>query len=193
MEYIYTAKRLSAHILRSTQFINEYIEYFCTEMSLITRTDVTAVKFYKNLVLAGKFSGYNIWEKYLLHTALISIKLTHSLHFPGVGSSVNIYDKVSAKFLQRVCGLHGQKTYGFVPSQCGNLILLFGGKQFTVIASKSSEQGNGGKGEFYRLFEPVICDDWLHSAVWDDDEVVALLTAHNVVQVRFHYYLVLFI
>ncbi|KAJ8723567.1 hypothetical protein PYW08_003479 [Mythimna loreyi] len=120
-------------------------------MSLLTRTDVTAVKFYRNLVLAG------------------------------IGSTVNIFDKSSTKLLQRLTVLNGQKIYGFVAAQCGD-ILVFGGKQFTVISAVTSEQSDDGRGIYNRVFEPVVCDDWLHSAVWVDDELVALLTAHNVVQ-----------
>ncbi|KAJ8716407.1 hypothetical protein PYW07_003034 [Mythimna separata] len=121
-------------------------------MSLLTRTDVTAVKFHRNLVLAG------------------------------IGSTVNIFDKASTKLLQRLSGLKGQKIYGFVPAQCGDIILVFGGKQFTVIFAETSEHCGDERGVYSRIFEPVVCDDWLHSAVWVDDEQVALLTAHNVVQ-----------
>lgn len=59
--------------------------------------------------------------------------------------------------------------------------MVFGGKQFTVIAKRTA----GESTVFERLFEAVICDDWLHSAVWIDNTIVALLTAHNVVQVNY--------
>ncbi|KAF9422735.1 hypothetical protein HW555_001729 [Spodoptera exigua] len=121
-------------------------------MSLLIRTDVTAVKFYKKFVLAG------------------------------IGNTINIFDKESAKLLQRLIGLNGQKIYGFVPSHCGTKILVFGGKQFTVLALVSSEECDEGNEVFCRMFKPVVCDDWLHSAVWVNNDVVALLTAHNVVQ-----------
>ncbi|KAF9824397.1 hypothetical protein SFRURICE_002059 [Spodoptera frugiperda] len=121
-------------------------------MSLLIRTDVTAVKFYKEYVLAG------------------------------IGNTINIFDKVSTKLLQHLIGLNGQKIYGFVPSKCGTKILVFGGKQFTVITLVNSEGCDEGNEVFCRVFKPVVCDDWLHSAVWVTDEVVALLTAHNVVQ-----------
>lgn len=64
-------------------------------------------------------------------------------------------------------------------TQCESKVVVFGGKQFTVIAMKTA----GESTMFERLFEPVICDDWLHSAVWIDYDIVALLSAHNVVQV----------
>lgn len=64
-------------------------------------------------------------------------------------------------------------------AKCEGKIVVFGGKQFTVIASRTDEEST----VFERLFEPVTCDDWLHSAVWINDNIVALLTAHNVVQV----------
>ncbi|PZC86900.1 hypothetical protein B5X24_HaOG201759 [Helicoverpa armigera] len=113
-------------------------------MSLLTRTDVTAVKIHENIVLAG------------------------------IGDTIHIFDKESRKLLQRLCGLHGQKIYGFVPGQCGDKILVFGGKQFTIV-SRASE-------EYYRVFEPIVCGDWLHSGIWINENEVALLTAHNVVQ-----------
>ncbi|XP_049872703.1 WD repeat-containing protein 6 isoform X2 [Pectinophora gossypiella] len=89
-------------------------------MSLFTRTDVTAVKLYQNYI------------------------------FSGVGSFVNVYDKVSAKLLMRI----------------------------EVLTIGTSESGI----ELDRVVDPIICDDWLHSAVWIDHDTVALLTAHNVVQ-----------
>lgn len=104
--------------------------------------------------------------------------------FPGIGSTINIFDKVSKKLLQRLSGLNGKKIYGFVPAQCGDRILVFGSKQFTVISTSNCEQPSTETGKFYREFDPILCDDWLHSAVWVDEVVVALLTAHNVVQVR---------
>lgn len=62
-------------------------------------------------------------------------------------------------------------------------MLVFGGKQFSVVSVALSMQPYEDKEVLSRLFDPVVCDDWLHSAVWVDDDVVALLTAHNVVQV----------
>ncbi|CAD0201984.1 unnamed protein product [Chrysodeixis includens] len=121
-------------------------------MSVFTRTDVTAVKFYKGYVLAG------------------------------IGSTINLFHKTSTKSLQRLCGLNGQKIYGFVPSQYGGEVLVFGGKQFTVVSLSEPEQCSEGTDLLRRLFEPIVCDDWLHSAVWVNNDVVALLTAHNIVQ-----------
>lgn len=104
--------------------------------------------------------------------------------FTGIGSTVNLFHKTSTKLLQRLCALNGQKIYGFVPSQYGDKIFVFGGKQFTVVSLSDPEQSNEGTDLLSRLFEPVVCDDWLHSAVWINKDIVALLTAHNVVQVR---------
>lgn len=62
---------------------------------------------------------------------------------------------------------------------CKGKIVIFGGKQFTVITLRAA----GESTVFERLFEPVICNDWLHSAVWINNNIIALLTAHNTVQV----------
>lgn len=80
--------------------------------------------------------------------------------------------------------MNGQKIYGFVAAECGWKIFVFGGKQFTVVKSTALE---GDALVYTRLFEPVVCDDWIHSAVWTDEDNVALLTAHNVVQVSLRY------
>ncbi|KAG6453939.1 hypothetical protein O3G_MSEX008412 [Manduca sexta] len=75
-------------------------------MPLMTRTDVTAVKFFDNYVLAG------------------------------IGSQVNVFDKNSGSFLCKKEVLTGQKIYGFVISKCRQRILVFGGKKFTVVKVK---------------------------------------------------------
>lgn len=79
---------------------------------------------------------------------------------------------------QRLRALHGQKIYGIVPSKFKSEIVVFGGKQFTVFTVQEN-------GVFNKKFDPVVCDDWLHSAMWINGEVIAVLTAHNVVQVSF--------
>lgn len=101
------------------------------------------------------------------------------VHFPGIGSFAHIYDKESAKLIDKIHALRGQKIYGFVSTKCKGKIVVFGGKQFTVITLSTSGESTA----FERLFQPVICDDWLHSAVWINNNIVVLLTAHNVVQV----------
>ncbi|CAB3254243.1 unnamed protein product [Arctia plantaginis] len=114
-------------------------------MSSITRTDVTAVIFYNKLILAG------------------------------IGSTLNVFDKQSTKLQQRLQVLHGQKIYGIVPSKFKSEIIVFGGKQFTVLSVDENEV-------LIKKFEAVVCDDWLHSALWVYGDVIAVLTAHNVVQ-----------
>ncbi|XP_063621883.1 tRNA (34-2'-O)-methyltransferase regulator WDR6 [Cydia splendana] len=114
------------------------------------RTDVTAVRFHQDFI------------------------------FAGIGSYTNIFSKASLKSIQSLLTLQGQKIYGFMPSKCGEKILCFGGKQFTVL---SFYELNRESSEIYsRLFTPVVCDDWLHSGIWVDDDKVALLTAHNTAQ-----------
>lgn len=88
-------------------------------------------------------------------------------------------DKESTRLIHKIHGLRGQKIYGFVSSKCETKIVVFGGKQFTVIDLSTA----GESTVFEHLFEPVICDDWLHSTVWINNSIVAVLTAHNVVQV----------
>lgn len=117
-------------------------------MSLLIRTDVTAVKIFKNYVLAG------------------------------IGSTINVFDKASARLITKFQCLKSQKIYGFVVSNCGNKILVFGGKQFTVLSFTHSHYEE----TFKKNFEPIICDDWLHSGVWLKEDIVILLTAHNVTQ-----------
>lgn len=75
--------------------------------------------------------------------------------------------------------LRGQKVYGIMLSSCDSKLLVFGGKQFTILTVKDLGEDliiDNDK-------EAIICDDWLHSGVWISHNKVALLTAHNVVQV----------
>lgn len=86
--------------------------------------------------------------------------------------------------LYKVRGLYGQKIYGFVPTSFDGRILVYGGKQFTVISLDNlSESDQNQSEQFKSCFVPVICDDWIHSALWVDGVIIAILTAHNVVQV----------
>lgn len=96
----------------------------------------------------------------------------------GTGSHTNIFDKHSLQSQQIIHTLKGQKIYAFVPSKCSKKVLCFGGKQFTILKITGPNEDL-----CVRLFEPVLCDDWLHSAVWVEEDIVALLTAHNTVQV----------
>ncbi|XP_028175350.1 uncharacterized protein LOC114363736 [Ostrinia furnacalis] len=116
-------------------------------MSQFIHTDVTAVKSYRNLILSG------------------------------IGSSISVFEKESFKLLTRIKCLEGQKIYGLVPLENSSKVLVFGGKQYTVI--KFNEDCTNVE----RLFMPPTCDDWLHSAVWVDADSVALLTAHNTIQI----------
>lgn len=115
-----------------------------------------------------------------VRTDVTAVKFHQDFIFTGIGSYTNIYSKASLKYVQSVNTLQGQKIYGFMPSKCGKQILCFGGKQFTVLSfcDPSRERGD----IFSRLFTPVVCEDWLHSGIWMDDDKVALLTAHNTIQ-----------
>lgn len=55
-------------------------------------------------------------------------------------------------------------------------VLIFGGKQFRVVEVESENS-------LICTSNPVICDDWLHSCIWTSLNKIAVLTAHNVVQV----------
>ncbi|XP_047990258.1 WD repeat-containing protein 6 [Leguminivora glycinivorella] len=115
-----------------------------------------------------------------VRTDVTAVKFHQDVLFAGTGSYTNIFSKASLKSVQSLLTLQGQKIYGFVPSKCGKKILCFGGKQFTVLSFSGS---NRERGEICsRLFTPEVCDDWLHSGIWVDDDKVALLTAHNTVQ-----------
>lgn len=111
--------------------------------------------------------------------SLVSFTIfTTKLSVLGIGSYTNIFDKHSLQSLQIIHTLNGQKIYAFVPSKCDRKMLCFGGKQFTILKINSPNED-----VCVRMFEPVVCDDWLHSAVWIDEDILALLTAHNTVQV----------
>ncbi|CAG4928746.1 unnamed protein product [Colias eurytheme] len=116
-------------------------------MSLLTRTDVTSVKLYDNFILAG------------------------------LGSYMHVYEKNSSKLIQRLHVLKGQKIYGIVPLKKESKILVYGGKQFTIIAVNKEDI------KFTCCFTSIICDDWLHSGIWTSNDKISLLTAHNVVQI----------
>ncbi|VVC88065.1 unnamed protein product [Leptidea sinapis] len=113
-------------------------------MSLLLRTDVTSLKFYKNFILAG------------------------------IGSFLSVIQYDINRLLQKLHVLKGQKIYGIVP--CNDKLLIFGGKQYAVIKYIVNNT-------FELCLEPTICEDWLHSGVWVGEDRVALLTAHNVVQI----------
>lgn len=96
-----------------------------------------------------------------------------------------VYAPSLKKPIQRLLCLNGQKIYGFIHQDSGGCgIIVFGGKQFTLVVGPDSDNDPI---VFTRLFEPVVCDDWLHSAAWTVlDKTVSVLTAHNVVQVMLH-------
>lgn len=83
---------------------------------------------------------------------------------------------------ERIKVLNGQRIYGIVPSKCNKKILIYGGKQFSVLSVEDCEEHETKK-KFSKLFESLVVDDWILSGVWLDDEVLALLTAHSVIQV----------
>lgn len=70
-----------------------------------------------------------------------------------------------------------------MPLKDSSKFLIFGGKQFTVICIDCNLNGDTNGLNIHRLFKPLVCEDWLHSATWVDTNTVALLTAHNAVQV----------
>ncbi|XP_050348246.1 WD repeat-containing protein 6 [Nymphalis io] len=120
-------------------------------MSLLTRTDVTTVKFFNNFVLAG------------------------------VGSSLEVFNKESGKFIQKIKIFNGQKVHSVEYLKCESKFLIIGGKQFSIIElifncdeDAVSEQ---------QIVCSILCNDWLHSGTWISKEEVAVLTAHNVVQI----------
>ncbi|CAH2085062.1 unnamed protein product [Euphydryas editha] len=120
-------------------------------MSLLTRTDVTAVRFFSNYILAG------------------------------IGSSLEVYHRDNGKFIRKINVLKGQKIYGIKSTNSGSKFIIFGGKQFSIV------ELNFNYGEETVLERqvlcPVVCDDWLHSGIFISENKVALLTAHNVVQI----------
>ncbi|CAH0720267.1 unnamed protein product, partial [Brenthis ino] len=122
-------------------------------MSLLTRTDVTAVKIYNQYILAG------------------------------IGSNVEIFNRDSEKYMQKICTLRGQKIYGIVPSRCFSKLLVFGGKQFTVLTLNDASELEDNCDLLLRETEPLVCDDWIHSGIWLSNDKVALLSAHNIVQI----------
>ncbi|XP_064072300.1 tRNA (34-2'-O)-methyltransferase regulator WDR6 [Vanessa tameamea] len=120
-------------------------------MSVLTRTDVTAVKFFNNYILAG------------------------------VGSSVEIFNKDSAKFIRKIKILKGQKVHSIEYLKCESKFLIIGGKQFSIIELTFDCEEDVVSEQ--QVVYPIICNDWIHSGAWISKEKVAILTAHNVVQV----------
>lgn len=82
-----------------------------------------------------------------------------------------------------MCTLRGQKIYGIIPTNSKLKLLIFGGKQFTVL-SLNNVSHDGDSEIFIRNMDPIICNDWLHSGVLISDNQIVLLSAHNVVQVK---------
>nr|XP_013189534.1 unnamed protein product [Amyelois transitella] len=110
----------------------------------------------------------------MIRTDVTAVKLHKNYIIAGIGSDLNVFNKNSNSLLQRFRCLNGQKIYGIIPLLQSNKLLVYGGKQFVVVLEH---------GEFVRLLDPVVCDDWLHSGIWINDNEIALLTAHNVVQI----------
>lgn len=148
------------------------------------KTDVTSVKIHKDIVLAGIFLRLciqlNLFRKSFIVNKVTKVKILSVL---GIGSSVRIFEKSGSKLSQKLQCLNGQKIYCFVVAESGTKIFVFGGKQFTIISSTAE---GSDPAVYSRLFEPIVCNDWLHSAIWIDEDKVVLLTAHNVVQVKLH-------
>lgn len=100
--------------------------------------------------------------------------------FIGIGGAIYSYKKETAELIVSYNNiLQGQKIYGIVPYDDKSKLLVFGGKQFQII-----QRLKEGSCLFGFLPGSVVCDDWLHSGVWLSKENIALLTAHNVVQVN---------
>lgn len=95
-----------------------------------------------------------------------------------------VYLPNRTKPVHRFVCLNGQKIYGFKRHTDEYCFIVFGGKQFTIVLGP--ELSKDCPIVFTRQFEPVICDDWLHSVLWSpgDKNTVSVLTAHNVVQVK---------
>ncbi|RVE43646.1 hypothetical protein evm_011686 [Chilo suppressalis] len=100
----------------------------------------------------------------------------------SIGSSVYIYTKNGFKFLHRLQCLNGQKIHGLVPNEVRDYVLVFGGKQFSVLSLECPKSDEDDL-RVARIVEPVVSIDWLHSAAWMKDDTMAVLTAHNIVQV----------
>lgn len=100
----------------------------------------------------------------------------------GTGSSLEIYHRDTGKFIQKVNVLNGQKIYSIKISKCETKFLIFGGKQFSIMELEFNH-GEETVSDI-QILAPVVCDDWLHSGIFMSENKVALLTAHNVVQVR---------
>ncbi|KAL0830268.1 hypothetical protein ABMA28_002472 [Loxostege sticticalis] len=118
-----------------------------------------------------------------IHTDVTAVKLHQDFIITGIGSSASVFERNSLKFLERINCLIGQKIYGIVPLQDSTKVLIFGGKQCTVICIDCNLNGDTNGLNIHRLFKPLVCEDWLHSATWVDTNTVALLTAHNAVQI----------
>ncbi|XP_013139419.1 PREDICTED: WD repeat-containing protein 6 [Papilio polytes] len=112
-------------------------------------------------------------------TDVTAVKLHKEYVLAGIGSSLYIYKKDTLK----VVSIHdkileGQKIYGIEIFEDGSTLLIFGGKQYIVLKRSNQES---------QLFDfspgSTVCDDWLHSGTWLSSTKVALLTAHNVVQI----------
>ncbi|CAH2046714.1 unnamed protein product, partial [Iphiclides podalirius] len=114
-----------------------------------------------------------------IRTDATAVKLYEEFVLAGIGSSIYAYAIETAKFIEAFNNvLEGQKIYGIVPNNDKLKLLVFGGKQFKII--ERTKQGSS-------LFDfspgSIVCDDWLHSGVWLPEMHIAVLTAHNVVQI----------
>ncbi|XP_068617481.1 tRNA (34-2'-O)-methyltransferase regulator WDR6 [Battus philenor] len=115
----------------------------------------------------------------IIRTDVTAVKLFEQFVIAGIGSSLYVHKKDTGKLVTiHHHILQSQKVYGIVPDKNRSKLLIFGGKQYRIFTRSNLEQNAFD-------FSPGIvnCNDWLHSGVWLADREIALLTAHNVVQI----------
>ncbi|XP_048485447.1 WD repeat-containing protein 6-like [Plutella xylostella] len=120
---------------------------------------------------------------HIIKTDITAVKLFGNIVLAGIGSWAHVYDIVTKKLLQTEHVLRGQKIYGFIPSKYEGNVIIFGGKQFSIASIDWSFNRDRKVLRLNPRVGPIICDDWLHAVVWTKEEEIAALTAHNVVQI----------
>ncbi|XP_047508924.1 WD repeat-containing protein 6 [Pieris napi] len=111
-----------------------------------------------------------------IRTDVTCVKFYQQFVLAGIGSVLHVFLRDVDKLKQTLSVLNGQKIYGIVPSKTDNKLIIFGGKQIAIVELDVE------KDDFYCVFMPILCDDWVHSAVWKSSNIIAVLTAHNVVE-----------
>ncbi|KAL4709720.1 hypothetical protein ACJJTC_005523 [Scirpophaga incertulas] len=82
----------------------------------------------------------------------------------------------------RICILNNQKIHSIITFSKYDKLAIIGGKQLRIVLF--SEIGDDIEENFgIKMLDLIECVDWIHCAAWIDHATLAILSAHNTVQI----------